>query len=656
MIKIDVKYICIYSINILDMNLVESSDIYVVQGYLNNYGFCVSLNKISKKILHFIKIYFNVTPQSNYEEPDENTKEKSFDVFFSDDNYIVLPKFVPKLQLNLKNPIEIDNISYKKIIFQIKKFGYKKTVCDFSFNGKMRDNQNIVINSVFEKFGLDPENPDTSHSASKTCKGGILKLGCGIGKTNIAIYLSHKLKLKTLVIVHKEFLMDQWIERYKGLTNAKIGIIRQDKVDTKNKDVVIGMLQSISMKDYDQEIFNEFGFVVYDEVHHVASKVFSQALMKTSAEYTLGLSATPERSDGLFKVIKWHIGDILYTMEKKIDYRVLVKKIYFRSEDILFKEKKRWFQGRMAPNHTSMIDNLAKIQSRNKIIINMINTLKNLGRKILILSYRVEHLVKLKSMIDLIIQNDGEQHIYNTYFYMGDTKKGERRMAEKDGDIIFATMQLAEEGLDIAHLDTILFALPVSIQKEKGTSKKFDKTLIQSIGRILRNDKLNELTQIPLVVDITDLLSIYQGWSKKRDEVYDKKNWYIQSYHYSDSDYVFTSDQQTDKNPMNIIFDDITDEEFIEKNLITTQKEIEEKELDSESSDNISNNTELSIKNSEYKQTNIPEDIFTKKSSKSNKKEQIETNIPEDIFTKKKSCKSTNTNEKEKKEIQNLII
>jgi superfamily II DNA or RNA helicase len=366
------------------------------------------------------------------------------------------------------------------------------------------------------------------------------------------------------------------------------------------------------MKDYDQEIFNEFGLVVYDEVHHVASKVFSQALMKTSGEYTLGLSATPERSDGLFKVIKWHIGDILYFMEKKIDYRVLVKKIYFRSEDALFIEKKRWFQGRMAPNHTTMIDNIAKIQSRNKLIINMINTLKNLGRKILILSYRVEHLVKLKSMIDIIIQNDGEQHIYNTYFYMGDTKKGERKMAEKDGDIIFATMQLAEEGLDIAHLDTILFALPVSIQKEKGSKNiKSDKTLIQSVGRILRNDKLNELTQIPLVIDISDILSIYQGWSRKRDEVYERKNWYVQSYHYADYDYIYGSDQLTDKNPMNIIFDDITDEEFIEKNLITTKKEIDEHEKDSELSadDNVSNKSNSSI----------PEDVFTATKIKKNK-------------------------------------
>jgi superfamily II DNA or RNA helicase len=171
---------------------------------------------------------------------------------------------------------------------------------------------------------------------------------------------------------------------------------------------------------------------------------------------------------------------------------------------------------------------------------------------------------------------------------------------------------LAEEGLDIAHLDTILFALPVSIQKEKGSKNiKSDKTLIQSVGRILRNDKLNELTQIPLVIDISDILSIYQGWSRKRDEVYERKNWYVQSYHYADYDYIYGSDQLTDKNPMNIIFDDITDEEFIEKNLITTKKEIDEHEKDSELSadDNVSNKSNSSI----------PEDVFTATKIKKNK-------------------------------------
>lgn len=406
--------------------------------------------------------------------------------------------------------------------------------------------------------------------------------------TMLAIYLSWVLGLKTLVVTHKEFLMDQWEKRIQQFTTAKVGRIRQNKIDVDNKDIVIGMLRSLSIKDYPTEILNQFGLVIYDEVHHTGSRVDSQALLKTSAEYTIGLSATPDRADGMTKVINWHIGDILYEMEKKYNYRVLVKKIFFRSNDLLFREKKMYFQGRFAPNHTAMTDNLTKIKTRNQLIVNIIDVLKGMGRKILILSYRVEHLESLKGMIDEKIKADGESHIYNSYYYMGKTKRTEKDMAEKDGHIIFATMQLAEEGLDIGHLDTVIFALPVSIQKDKKKRGKIksSKALIQSIGRILRNDKLEDLTQIPLVVDISDMFSIYSGWSNKRNEIYEKKNWYMQNYYWEDLEYQYKSGQDKNTNSMNVVFDDISDEDFIEKNLMLTEEEA--KKIDQEDkSDNV---------------------------------------------------------------------
>ena len=86
-------------------------------------------------------------------------------------------------------------------------------------------------------------------------------------KDNYIYIFKRKLKLKTLVIVHKTFLQNQWVERISEFTNCKIGIIRQKKVDIENKDIVIGMLQSVSMIDYDKDIFKDFGLVIFDEVH-----------------------------------------------------------------------------------------------------------------------------------------------------------------------------------------------------------------------------------------------------------------------------------------------------------------------------------------------------------------------------------------------------
>ena len=86
--------------------------------------------------------------------------------------------------------------------------------------------------------------------------------------------------------------MNQWKERIKQfLPDARIGIIQQKKKQVKDKDIVIGMVHSISMKDdYEKELFDSFGLCIYDEIHLMATKVFSKAFMKVCTRVNLGLS------------------------------------------------------------------------------------------------------------------------------------------------------------------------------------------------------------------------------------------------------------------------------------------------------------------------------------------------------------------------------
>ena len=91
------------------------------------------------------------------------------------------------------------------------------------------------------------------------------------------------------------------------MTNASIGIIQQKKVDT-DKDIVIGMLQSISKDKYNSSIFKQFGLVIFDEAHHAPSQYFSKALPIISCKKTLALTATPKRADRLEKVLFWYYG------------------------------------------------------------------------------------------------------------------------------------------------------------------------------------------------------------------------------------------------------------------------------------------------------------------------------------------------------------
>ncbi len=358
----------------------------------------------------------------------------------------------------------------------------------------------------------------------RTYGGGILSVPCGRGKTIMALYLASILKVKTLVIVHKSFLQDQWIDKIKQfMPSTRIGIIRQNNINVENTDIVVGMLQSIAMKDYDQSIFKGFGLVINDECHHTASRVFSNMLHKTCATYQIGLSATPIRADGLTKVINWYIGDTMYSEKQRINKQVVAKMIYYKSCVPCFKELKAWRNKKMRIDTVKMITNLCEMTERTNHIVDIINELRNYPeRKILILSERKKHLTAIKTLVDASIVKDIENEKIlpdecRTYYYTGDSKKAERVEAEQHGDILFATYALAHEGLDIERLNTIILTTP-------------KKNIIQSVGRIMR--KILQVGDVrPLIIDVSDRLSAFISQTKIREKEYKKNKYKIEKFY-----------------------------------------------------------------------------------------------------------------------------
>ena len=353
------------------------------------------------------------------------------------------------------------------------------------------------------------------------------------------------MKVKTLILVHKTFLQNQWYDRIKKFTNARIGIIRQDKIDVENKDFIIGMIQSISMKDYDMEIFKDIGLLICDEVHHCGSPVFSQALMKIRPKYTLGLSATINRKDGLTKVIKWFLGDIIYKLErnnniinddKKQMFNVNVKIFeYISTNKTLFTEKKRWFSNKTRPDKIKMISNLINIEERNQFILNIIkNLLKTDERKTLIISDRIKHVNYLKEITDKYIQeeiNKGniQENEIKTSLYIGKMKEYELNDAI-EADFIFATSQMALEGLDIQGLNCLMLTTPL-------------KDVVQASGRIQR-EEIKDRIICPLIIDISDQLSIFSNWGQGRKKYYEntKNNFAVDVYHVKNNDCISIKD------------------------------------------------------------------------------------------------------------------
>lgn len=258
---------------------------------------------------------------------------------------------------------ESANKFYVPHYYGVEKFGrpsaYKVSEgmdIDLAFNGAPRDYQVDVIQKYLD------------HCASVEVGGGLLELHTGWGKTCAGLYILSKLKKKTLIIVHKEFLMNQWVERiHHFLPDAKVGKIQGPVIDVEGKDIVICMLQSLMSKDYPASLFAQFGFTIIDEVHHISSQSFSNSLFKVVTKYMLGLSATMTRKDGTTDVFKMFLGDVIHKAERKTDMLVEVRALTYRTDNAEFNETELDFRGK--PQNSKMISKLCEFSHRTEFIL-----------------------------------------------------------------------------------------------------------------------------------------------------------------------------------------------------------------------------------------------------------------------------------------------
>jgi superfamily II DNA or RNA helicase len=421
------------------------------------------------------------------------------------------------------NPFPVYCESQRKLYlpryYGIKNFGEPKL-------NKIQDGESIDVEFIHSLKPKQIPIVDKYMETANNIGGGIISVPCGYGKTVIALYLIAKLGLKALVIVHKEFLVNQWKERIRQfLPDAKIGRIQSNKIFIENYDIVIGMLQSISMIEYDEDIFSKFGFVIYDECHHLGAETFSKALLKTNFKYTLGLSATPKRADGLTKVFQWQLGDICYLIKKRDDNDVDVKIICYDSDDkdynnvVLNYNKK--------PNAPKMINNICEHEPRTLIIIDKIIELINEGRKILVLSDRREHLKRIKEFLD-------NKDKCSSGYYLGGMKEEELSKTEEK-DVILGTFSMASEGFDCKYpLDSIILTSPKS-------------NIEQAVGRILRQE-VKDRKFVPLVIDISDsFCSMFASQGNKRIKFYEKNKYNISMFDKDNNEIEYMSEAEKKK-------------------------------------------------------------------------------------------------------------
>jgi superfamily II DNA or RNA helicase len=197
--------------------------------------------------------------------------------------------------------------------------------------------------------------------------------------------------LKTLIIVHKEFLMNQWMERILEFTpNARIGRIQASVVDIENKDIVIAMMQTL----YNEEKtfpLESFGLCIVDEVHRIGSIQYHKALLQIQTPYCLGISATVKRKDKMDKLIYMFLGEVVYSMERKGDDVVNVRAIEYISKEEEYNEMITDYRGEIM--YSSMVSKVCNFQPRNDYICGVIDDLIKENPKSQIFPLQLKQLV-----------------------------------------------------------------------------------------------------------------------------------------------------------------------------------------------------------------------------------------------------------------------
>ena len=329
-------------------------------------------------------------------------------------------------------------------------------------------------------------------------KSGLIVAPCGSGKTTIGVALGATIDTNVLILVPSLDLAKQWYDRIRQLAPEQDVHIRTSR-NPLCKRWTIATLQSMDRLKWDErwEIGKRHGLVIVDECHRIAARTFSAVMASLPSAQRIGLSATPTRADGLTAWIHQMLGSTLHQIHpEELSGTVLLEP---EVHQVRYKSDLTNEQGHC---YTRLINKVLKDDRRNSLICELVKA----DRSVLVLSDRIEHCHKLAEQIDGAEVFVGSMSKKNRTDLIERARTGALR-------VICATT-VADEGLDIPRLDTVILASP---------SKNLER-ITQRIGRILRPhpDKKK-----PRVYDIVDSFGPFQGYAKKRANLYKKRGWRI---------------------------------------------------------------------------------------------------------------------------------
>lgn len=422
---------------------------------INRNGLTTSMINFLKEELNFANTEYFIKTKAG-----KNTFETEhyFKFVEENENEVIVPRgFIGKL---------IRFCQGKNFEYSFNDTRKKLDSADFQFNAQLREHQQIAIETVAKKdFGVIVAPP-------------------GSGKTIVGLKIVSDRKQPALIIVHRKQLVEQWIERietFLGIPKHEIGRIGQGKSKVVKK-ITIATIQSLSkelIKPESEGFTNSFGTIIVDECHHIPAKTYRDTISKLPTYYLYGLTATPFRKYNDGKIIFSHLGEIIVEIKPTEISSYKQAKIIIRNTelDVPFNSK------------TDQFETLSKVlvhdSGRNKLILEDIFVELKLGKKVVIITERKEHIDTLNQYL---------KQSYETVTLSGDDSESSRNLKwkilkEGNYQVLITTGQYFGEGSDLQNANSLFLVYPFA----------FEGKLIQYIGRVQRS----ELT--PTIYDYRDI-------------------------------------------------------------------------------------------------------------------------------------------------------
>lgn len=340
-------------------------------------------------------------------------------------------------------------------------------------------------------------------------KNGIVVIPCGGGKTQTALAAIEKLGVRCLWLTHTQDLLNQSRSRAFSVltTSESYGAITAGKVSI-GTGITFATVQTMAKLDL-RRYADCWDMVVVDECQHCCGSPtrvtqFYKVLSNINCRYKIGLTATPKRADGLEKAMFALLGDVICEIPKS-DVSGTTCPFYVETvETGYMPDMDAALCGDGTINYTGLVADLIKDDFRFKVVLNRIDSLDGSA---IVLANRVEYLQRLSERCHK--KNICISGVGNSKSAKIERENALSALQSGDVDIVFATYQLAKEGLDVPNLRYVVFATP----------EKDETTVVQSVGRVCRKAEGKEYG---MVIDFVDNFGMYKGWAKKRKNFYKK--------------------------------------------------------------------------------------------------------------------------------------